>query len=153
VPVLLGFDGAVVRRSYIAGDRLDVARPRSRVYFARALRLLVRLHRRGVTHNDLAKEANWLSGPNDEPGIVDFQLAYAPRRRGKLFRALAYEDVRHLLKHKRTYVPDALTARQRALLARPTPLTRLWRACFKPPYLWITRRLLGWPERSGARER
>jgi RIO-like serine/threonine protein kinase len=153
VPALLGFDGAVVRRSYLCGERLDAARPLPRIFFTRALRLLREIHRRGVVHNDLAKEANWLAGPDGTPGIVDFQLAYAPRRRNKLFRVLAYEDVRHLLKHKRTYAAAALTARQRALLASPALSTRLWRACVKPPYRWITRRLLGWPERIGARER
>jgi RIO-like serine/threonine protein kinase len=153
VPALLGFDGAVVRRTYVDGERLDAARPRSRAFFAEALRLLRTIHRCGVAHNDLAKEANWLQSPDGAPGIVDFQLAYVPRRRNKLFRTLAYEDLRHLLKHKRTYAAAALTARQRALLARPALPTRLWRMGFKPPYRWLTRRVLGWPERTSARER
>jgi hypothetical protein len=153
VPRLLGFDGRVLRRSHIDGVPMYEAAPRARGYFKLALRLLRRLHARGITHNDVAKEANWLCTPDGRPALVDFQLAYAPRRRTKLFRVLAREDLRHLLKHKRYYLPEALTARQRALLDRPTPFARAWRRLFKPPYRWVTRRVLGWPERSGPQER
>jgi hypothetical protein len=61
--------------------------------------------------------------------------------------------LRHLLKHKRTYQPKSLTARQLAVLARPTWGTRLWRALAKPPYRFVTRVVLGWPERAGPLER
>ena len=153
VPVLVRSHAGVVQRSYIAGEPLHVARPRTRAYFAQALKLLVAIHRRGVVHNDLAKEANWLCTPGGGPAIVDFQVAVSAKRRGKLFRCLAHDDLRHLLKHKRTYVPEALTARQRALLQHPSLLARAWRAVVKPPYIWITRYGLGWPERRGPAER
>jgi RIO-like serine/threonine protein kinase len=153
VPALLRSHAGVVQRSYLAGVPLHVARPRSAGYFAQALKLLVAIHRRGVVHNDLAKEANWLCTPAGRPAIVDFQIAIVAKRRGKLFRCLAHDDLRHLLKHKRTYLPEALTARQRALLQRPSLLARAWRALVKPPYLWITRYGLGWPERRGPTER
>jgi hypothetical protein len=153
VPRLLAFDGWRLRRSYLKGKPLFLAPLPSRRYFARALRLLRVLHRAGVAHNDLAKEANWLIGPGETPGIVDFQVATRSTRRSKWFRNLAYEDLRHLLKHKRTYQPHALTARQHALLAAPSTATRLWRVLGKPLYRLITRRALGWPERSGPAER
>lgn len=153
VPRLIGFDGRVLRRSYIDGTPMYEAAPRARNYFKLALRLLRRLHARGITHNDAAKEANWLCTPEGTPALVDFQLAYAPQRRTRLFRVLAREDLRHLLKHKRYYLPDALTARQRALLDRPALSARMWRRLFKPLYHWVTRRLLGWPERAGPQER
>lgn len=153
VPQLLAFDGRVLRRSYLPGAPLYAATRVSPVYFTRALRLLRRLHRAGVAHNDLAKEANWLCGPGDMPGIIDFQVATLSRRRGKWFRHLAHEDLRHLLKHKRTYQPQRLTARQRAMLAAPALSTRLWRALWKPAYRVLTRRVLGWPERTGPVER
>src|SRR5690606_36779682 len=117
------------------------------------LRLLAALHRRGIAHNDAAKEANWLCTPDGEAALVDFQVAMTSRRRGRVFRALAYEDLRHLLKHKRTYLPERLTARQRAVLARRGPLAMLWTLLVKPPYRFVTRVLLGWPERVGRRER
>ena len=153
VPRLLEFDGVVVRRSYLHGVPLYEAPPRSRAYFVDALRLLRRLHRAGVAHNDLAKEANWLVAPGETCAMVDFQLATRSPRRDSRFRRRAYEDLRHLLKHKRTYQPLALTARQRRVLAHPTLPARLWRSLAKPVYLFVTRIVLGWPERTGPLER
>lgn len=153
IPPLIAFDGVALERGYIEGVPMYEARPRTRRYFKLALRLLRRMHRRGIAHNDLAKEANWLCTPQGEPAVIDFQIAYVARRRNKWFRLLAREDLRHLLKHKRYYLPEALTARQRALLAEPILATRLWRRLFKPPYRWFTRRILGWPERTGPAER
>jgi hypothetical protein len=115
--------------------------------------LLRRLHRHGVVHNDLAKEANWLVTAAGDPAIVDFQIALSSRRRGPLFRRLAYEDLRHWLKHKRTYLPERLTRRQGAMLADPTLVTRAFRALVKPGYRFVTRRVLGWQDRDGPRER
>jgi RIO-like serine/threonine protein kinase len=153
VPRLLAFDGYVLRRSHLPGAPLFAATRPSPVYFSRALRLLRALHRAGIVHNDLAKEANWLCAPGDVPGIVDFQVAVLSQRRGKWFRHLAYEDLRHLLKHKRTYQPQRLTARQKAVLAAPVLATRFWRGLWKPAYRALTRRVLGWPERAGPAER
>lgn len=153
VPQLISFDGAVVRRSYLPGVPLHEAPPRSRAYFVDALRVLRRLHRDGVTHNDLAKEANWLVGTGDVCALVDFQLAARAASRTARFRRRAYEDLRHLLKHKRTYQPAHLTLRQRRILARPMPATKLWRALGKPLYRFLTRFVLGWPERRGPVER
>lgn len=153
VPRLLAFDGEVVRRSFLPGVPLHEAAPRSRAYFVDALRVLRRLHRAGIAHNDLAKEANWLVAAGDACAIVDFQLATRSPARTARFRRRAYEDLRHLLKHKRTYQPQRLTARQRGVLARPTCPTRLWRVLVKPPYLFVTRVVLGWPARAGPVER
>lgn len=153
LPQLLGFDGRVLQRSFLPGAPLHIAQPRSREFFSRALRLVIAMHRRGVVHRDLGKEANWLVMPDGRPAIVDFQVALVARRRGRLFRALAHVDLRHWLKHKRTYAPEALTARQRRLLASPSWPTRFWRSFVKPVYLAITRGVLGWPEREGPIER
>jgi RIO-like serine/threonine protein kinase len=153
VPRLLEFDGAVVRRSYLQGVPLYEAPPRSQVFFVRALKLVRQLHRAGIAHNDLAKEANWLVAAGETCAIVDFQLATRCATRSAQFRRRAYEDLRHLLKHKRTYQPLALTARQRRLLARPTLPTRLWRAIAKPVYRFVTRAVLGWRDRPGPLER
>ena len=153
VPSLLGFDGTVVRRTYLAGATLYEAPPRSPAYFVNALRVLRRVHRAGVAHNDLAKEANWLVTSGDACAIVDFQLALHSPVRSPHFRRRAYEDLRHLLKHKRTYQPTRLTARQRRVLAQPTLATQLWRTLAKPAYRFVTRSVLGWPERTGPVER
>jgi hypothetical protein len=153
VPKLIGFDGAVVRRSYLPGEALHRGPPPSRAYFTSALRVLRCVHRAGVAHNDLAKEANWLTARGDIAAIVDFQLASCSPARGRRFRRRAYEDLRHLLKHKRTYHPQGLTQRQLRVLARPAYAARIWRALVKPVYRLVTRGLLRWPERHDANER
>ncbi|MEO8465425.1 MAG: serine/threonine protein kinase [Gammaproteobacteria bacterium] len=153
VPRLIAFDGHVLRRSALPGEPLFAGPPPSRDFFVRALRLVGALHHAGVTHNDVAKEANWLRAARDVPGLVDFQLAVRSRKRGFWFRYLAHEDLRHLLKHKRTYLPGSLTARQRRLLATRLWPTRLWRMGWKPAYHALTRGVLGWRDRTGPIER
>ncbi len=153
VPRLVSWDGRTLTREWIEGQPMQIAKPEDPTYFRRALRLLRQLHARRVVHNDLAKETNWLVTPNGSPALVDFQLAYCATRRGRLFRLLAYDDLRHLLKHKRSYLPERLTARERRILARPSVVTRIWMATGKRLYLLITRRLLGWADREGAEDR
>jgi RIO-like serine/threonine protein kinase len=153
VPRLESWDGRTLRRSWLEGQPMHRRPPEDPVYFGEALRLLRRLHAAGVVHNDLAKEPNWLVTPGDRPALVDFQLALRPRSRGRLFRALAYDDLRHLLKHKRTYFPARLTSRQRAILARRSAIAALWARTGKPVYRFVTRRLLGWADREGAGDR
>lgn len=153
VPALLESQRDELRRSYIAGAPLHVVKPKDAEWFVAAARLLRRLHRAGVTHNDLAKEPNLLVRVDGKPGIIDFQLASYARVRSRFFRIAAYEDIRHLLKHKRSYRPDLLTARERRILANPSPLSRLFRGTVKPLYLFITRRILGWADREGAGDR
>jgi hypothetical protein len=152
-PRLLAADAATLRREWIEGEPMQLAQPHDPDYFRAARALLVRLHRRGVAHNDLAKEPNWLVTPGGHPALVDFQLALVAPRRGRLFRTLGREDLRHLLKHKRSYCPDLLTARERRILATPSPAFRLWMAAVKPVYLFVTRRLFGWADREGAGDR
>lgn len=153
VPELLESGPSSLARRYIDGLPLQEARPGDPVFFREALKLLRELHRRGVVHNDLAKEPNILVREDGRPAFVDFQLAGISRSRGRLFRTAAYDDLRHLLKHKRTYCPQALTARQRRILRTPSLPSRLWMRSGKPVYLFITRRLLGWADREGARDR
>ncbi|HEY5558283.1 MAG TPA: hypothetical protein VIK49_01010 [Steroidobacteraceae bacterium] len=152
-PRLIAGDATGLRREWIEGRPMQIARPRNADYYRAARRLVSALHRRDVAHNDLAKETNWLVTPTGQPAIVDFQLALVSRRRNRLFRSLAREDLRHLLKHKRSYCPERLTARERRMLARPAAISRLWMATGKPAYTFITRRLLGWADREGAGDR
>jgi len=152
-PRLLGADRCTLRREWIEGRPMQLARPQDPAYFRAARALLARLHRRGIAHNDLAKEPNWLVTPEGRPALVDFQLALVAPRRGRLFRVLGREDIRHLLKHKRNYCPERLTARERHILATPSPASRAWMATGKPAYLFVTRRLFGWSDREGAGDR
>jgi RIO-like serine/threonine protein kinase len=153
VPRLLDAGRNRLARSYIDGQPMHEARPAEPAYFRKANGLLRRLHRAGVVHNDLAKEPNWLVTAAREPALIDFQLAWRAPRRGRLFRLLAREDLRHLLKHKRTYCAAHLTRRERAILDSPSYPARAWMATGKPLYLFVTRRLLGWADREGAGDR
>lgn len=153
VPALASWDGSRLVRAWLPGAPLHVARTREPAYFRAALALLRRMHRAGVAHGDLAKEPNWLVLAGGGPAVVDFQIATVSLRRGCWFRTRAREDVRHLLKHKRSYCPERLTARQRRMLATPAWPSRAWMATGKPVYLFVTRRLLGWADREGAGDR
>jgi len=153
VPQLAGADRTTLRRSYLEGLPLYQGRPDRVEYFNEAARLLRRMHRSGVAHNDLAKEPNLLVLDDGSPAFIDFQLALCAPARGRLFRIAAREDIRHLLKHKRTYVPDSLSARERSILNSPSLPSRAFMSVVKPAYLFVTRRLLGWSDREGAAER
>ena len=153
VPRLLEWDGTLLTRTWLDGSAMQLARPRSLQYFRDARRLLARVHRAGVVHNDAAKEPNWLVRGDGAPALVDYQLAGVFARRGRTFRLLAREDLRHLLKHKRMYAAAALTRRELAILASPSWLARAWMATGKPVYMWFTRSVLGWEDREGAGDR
>ena len=138
-------------RGWIDGLPLHVARPTGDLaYFRSAKHALRRLHQERITHNDLAKEQNWLRAPDGRAALTDFQLALRFRRRSFLFRLLAYEDLRHLLKHKRRYAPASLTAAERRVLARKSWPTRIWMATGKRVYYWITRGVLNFADREGS---
>ncbi len=153
VPHVIHFENYRLERDYLAGRPLHEARTTDPAYFRAAARLLRRLHRAGVVHNDLAKEPNLLVKDDGTPAFIDFQLAWYTHRRGRLFRLLGWDDIRHLLKHKRSYCPQHLTQRERRILETPSMPSRIFRATLKPLYTFVTRRLLGWADREGAGDR
>jgi RIO-like serine/threonine protein kinase len=153
VPNVMDCEGDRLTRSWIEGAAMQDARPCDPAYFRAASRLVRRLHAANVIHNDLAKETNWLVTADGHPALVDFQLALTLTRRGALARALGHDDIRHLLKHKRTYLPAHLTAREKRILATPSLLSRAWMASGKKVYLFITRKVLRWRDREGAGDR
>jgi len=152
-PDIVRLDKHRLERTFINGRPMHHARPEDPAYFRQCARLLRQLHAADVVHNDLAKEPNILVRDDGTPAFVDYQLAWYAPGRGRLFRLLAWDDVRHLLKHKRTYCPEHLTAREKSILARPSAPSRMFRATVKPVYLFVTRRLLGWADREGAGDR
>jgi AMP-binding enzyme C-terminal domain len=150
-PPLIYADDRKLVRGYIPGSALKIARPYGdHAYFRSARAALHALHRAGISHNDLAKEQNWLRSPDGRAYLLDFQLASVFRRRGWLFRMAAYEDLRHFLKHKRRYVPDAVTPAERRVLARKSLPTRIWMMTGKKIYMLITRGLLGFIDAEGG---
>jgi len=149
-PLLFAGRDALIR-GWIDGLPLHIAKPRGeRSFFRSAKAALRKLHRAGICHNDLAKEQNWLRGRDGRAYLTDFQLAAHFSRRSWLFRIAAYEDLRHLLKHKRRYAPDALTAAERRVLAKKSLLTRVWMATGKKLYYRITRDVLHVSDREGG---
>jgi len=138
-------------RGWIDGVALHIAKPRGdHGYFRSAKTALHRLHRAGVCHNDLAKEQNWLRGPDGRCYLTDFQLAFCFQQRSRVFRLLAYEDLRHLLKHKRRYLPDSITPSERRVLARKSWFTQVWMATGKKVYRRVTRGLFNFTDREGG---
>lgn len=149
IPRVVDLDDLKLTRSWIEGAPMQIAKPRDPSYFRAALRLLRRLHAANVIHNDLAKETNWLVTPDGRPALVDFQLAMTLDKRGALARSLGHDDLRHLLKHKRTYCPQSLTPVEQRLLLRRSWLRDTWFATGKPVYRFVTRRLLHWEDNEG----
>jgi predicted Ser/Thr protein kinase len=153
-PELLWAGREVLVRGFIDGVAMHLVKPAGDVaYFRSAKKALRRLHRAGVCHNDLAKEQNWLVGRDGCAYLTDFQLAGCFGKRSQLFRVLAYEDLRHLLKHKRSYAPAALTPKERKILARKSIVASVWLATGKKVYRAITRGLFNFTDREGGGRR
>jgi hypothetical protein len=153
-PELLWAGRRTLVRGFIDGVALHLAKPHGDVaYFRSAKAALRRLHRAGICHNDLAKEQNWLRGADGRCYVTDFQLAACFKTRSRLFRIAAYEDLRHMLKHKRSYAPQALTPMERKILARKSAVARLWLMTGKKVYRAITRGIFNFTDREGGGRR
>jgi hypothetical protein len=153
-PELLWGGRQILMRGFIDGVALHLVKPKGDVaYFRSAKEALRRLHRAGVCHNDLAKEQNWLVGRDGRAYLTDFQLAACFQKRSRLFRILAYEDLRHLLKHKRSYAPAALTPKERQILARKSIVASVWLVTGKKVYRAVTRGLFNFTDREGGGRR
>jgi predicted Ser/Thr protein kinase len=153
-PELLWAGREALVRGFIDGVALHLAKPFGDVAYFRSAKLALRkMHRAGICHNDLAKEQNWLVGRDGNAYLTDFQLAACFKTRGRLFRIAAYEDLRHLLKHKRSYAPDALTPKERGILARKSFVASIWLKTGKKVYRAITRGLFNFTDREGGGRR
>jgi hypothetical protein len=153
-PKLLWAGRQALVRGFIDGVALHLAKPHGDLaYFQSAKLALRKLHRAGICHNDLAKEQNWLRGSDGRAYVTDFQLAACFKTRSRLFRIAAYEDLRHLLKHKRSYAPQALTPMERKILARKSFVASIWLMTGKKVYQAITRGLFNFTDREGGGRR
>ena len=152
-PLLVRVDKTGLLRSWTKGTPLQLAKPTDPAWYRDAKRLLRDMRRAGVTHNDIAKPQNWLMTPDGRAAVIDFQLASTHRRRGKLFRVMAREDLRHLLKQKRAYAPHLLTPSETRMLTQKALPARIWMATGKRAYNFITRRLMNWSDGEGTEDR
>lgn len=153
VPKLFSVDRDGLFRSWSDGTPLHLARPSDPSWYRDAHRLLRDFRRRGITHNDLAKPQNWLMTPDGRAAVIDFQLASRHRRKGPLFRLMAYEDFRHLLKQQRAFAPHLMTPTARRVLARRSLPSRIWMATGKKLYNLVTRGLFRWSDGEGTHDR
>jgi serine/threonine protein kinase len=153
-PKLLWAGRQALVRGFIDGVALHLAKPHGDLTYFRSAKLALRkLHRAGICHNDLAKEQNWLRGNDGKAYVTDFQLAGCFKSRSRLFRIAAYEDLRHLLKHKRSYAPAALTPMERKILAKKSMFASVWLKTGKKVYQAITRGLFNFTDREGGGRR
>ncbi len=152
-PQLIEVDRDGLFRSWTEGTPLHLARPDNATWYRDAARLLRDLRRRGITHNDLAKPQNWLMLPDGKAAVIDFQLASCHHRKGRYYRTLAYEDLRHLIKQKRSFAPHLMTATEKRILARKSLPSRIWMATGKKVYNLITRGLFSWSDGEGTGDR
>ena len=149
VPVYALEEGYLVR-GFVDGIPLQIARPYGDAAFFRSARQGLReVHRRRIAHNDLAKPQNWLYAADGRAVLMDFQLAFCFERRSKIFRIAAYEDIRHLLKQKRSFCPEALTPSEKRILGRKSLFNRIWMSTGKRVYNFVTRRLLNYHDTEG----
>ena len=150
---------APARRPPRAGARLDRRRRRctspspmaSDGYFRSAKAALRKLHRAGISHNDLAKEQNWLRGTDGRAYLTDFQLAALFRRRdaavphrglrGSAPPAQAQAPLRAGCAHRRRAA--------RAGAARACRPASGWRPA-RRSIIWITRDVLRFTDREGG---
>ena len=153
VPEIVKVDADGLYRTWTEGTPLHLARPDRLEWYRDARRLLRDLRRRGITHNDLAKPQNWLMLTDGGAAVIDFQLASCHRRKGRLYRLMAYEDLRHCIKQKRAFAPQLLTATESRILARRSWPSRLWMATGKKLYNLITRGLFSWSDGEGTGDR
>ncbi len=153
VPEIVKIDADGLFRTWTEGTPLHLARPDGLSWYRDARRLLRDLRRRGITHNDLAKPQNWLMLADGGAAVIDFQLASCHRRKGRLYRLMAYEDLRHCIKQKRAFAPHLMTATEKRILARRSLPSRLWMATGKKLYNLITRGLFSWSDGEGTGDR
>ena len=153
VPQLVASGPSFLVRTWLDRRPMQEGGAHEIAYHDQARRLLSKVHRRGVAHNDSAKEPNWLVLEDETPALIDFQLASYKPKRTIMWRIAAREDLRHLLKHKRTYCPDHLSSRESLILNTPAWPSRMWKSTGKRVYMWITRRVLKWEDREGAGDR
>src|SRR6202051_3344517 len=153
-PELLWAGRQALARGFIDGVAPHLPKPTGDAAYFRSAKLALRkLHRAGICHNDLAKEQNWLRGSDGRAYVTDFQLAACFKTRSRLFRIAAYEDVRHMLKHKRSYAPEALTPKERKILARKSLVASIWLRTGKKVYQAVTRGLFNFTDREGGGRR
>jgi predicted Ser/Thr protein kinase len=151
LPRLIHFDRNVCIRSYIEGEPLKDGKAANPAFYDNACEILERMHAAGVVHNDLEKPENWLMIDEETAGIIDFQLAYHSRRRGRIFRWSQGEDLRHLIKQKNRYCREHMSEDEKQILRNKSGFGRFWTNYVKPVYNFITRKIFNYSDREHSK--
>lgn len=117
-------------------------------FFAKLGDILAILHRNNIAYLDFNKPENILVAPNGDPILIDFQICFILSKRwpwnGKLMRSALQvfqkTDLYHLLKHRKYFRPDQLTAEELAESECRPWFVRMFRCIFTP--IRIVRRKL-----------
>lgn len=155
VPRLLGpvADTGFVH-SYVEGEPLRKGRAVPDGFFDELMRLIDTLNERKLAYLDTNKPENILLGNDGRPYLIDFQIsldadAWWPRWLGRWMLRSAYRaDVYHVLKQKKRFRPDLVTAAELQRIEDRGWAIRLHRALTKP-YFMIRRPIMRRLERGG----
>jgi len=153
VPQLITTDRHGLYRSWAEGTPLHLTRPNQPGFYRNAHKILRNMRRFGITHNDLAKPQNWLMTPEGGAAIIDFQLSSVHKRRGALYRYLAYEDFRHLIKQKQSFANDLMTPTEWRIVHQRSWPSSLWLLTGKKIYNFFTRSIFNWSDGEGTGDR
>ncbi len=151
LPRLLYFGGKVCIRSYIEGVPLKEGKVSNPEFYANARDILDKMHAAGVAHNDLEKPENWLVISDKVAGIIDFQLAYHSKKRGRIYRWSVGEDIRHLVKQKNRYSRENMTEEEQQILKNKSGFGRFWSNRVKPVYNFVTRKIFNYSDREHSK--
>jgi RIO-like serine/threonine protein kinase len=131
----------VYLREYIEGTALPRAPTPPVEFFDRLMEIAVALHERGITYNDLHKEANVIVRPDGSPGVLDFQLSLSLPKGSALFRILTLFDRYHVVKNRRHRTKSPLSPEEEEMFRRTKEIRGLHQRIIKKPMNLLTRRL------------
>lgn len=131
----------VYLREYIEGIALPRAPVQPAKFYHELMSITLALHDRGITHNDLHKEANVIVQPDGSPGLLDFQLSLTLPKGSGLFRILTLFDRYHVVKNRRHRTRSPLTPEEQELFRRTGEIRHLHQRLVKKPMNLLTRRL------------
>jgi predicted Ser/Thr protein kinase len=151
LPRLIHFGDKVCIRSYIEGVPLKEGKVSDPEFYTNAREIMDKMHGAGVVHNDLEKPENWLVISDQVAGIIDFQLAFHSKKRGKIYRWCVGEDIRHLVKQKNRYSKENMTDEELQILKNKSGFGRFWSNRVKPVYNFITRKIFNYSDREHSK--
>jgi len=115
-------------------------------FFDQLAVIIRHVHQRRIFYADLNKRGNIICSTEGKPYLIDFQIClHMPVRQGwpgvlieKMFQGLRREDLYHVFKHKKTFQPQLMEAKEQQLAQR-TNVNRRYRRYLWHPYIVLKR--------------